>query len=303
MGRPNELERSGSSAEQAGSGGADTATASPQVPFSLPLKPDPEFEHLVSDNEDGAAYAKIPRHLWRCIGTNPATCKDYRCPVHGVIANQEFDKQFDDMQKPGQREAMYLAYHTNRAPTEEEVKRGMELAPMAEECLARNQSAAPAVPFSLPLKPATHSIYGIDDAKGVFLGEILGEDEHRYVIAAVNQHEELKRQKEVFRAQINAAAETERKDCERVLLALAGIGYPTPAEGYGTNSSWAISDAVRAIKERAAAEQQKEELLKALEEINGLPLDSLRIRLVAQRAIAKIKRGERPSTLQPETET
>src|SRR6185312_214984 len=44
-----------------------------------------------------------------------------------------------------------------------------------------------------------------------------------------------------FKSQIDLSVEVERKDCARALLALAGK-YPTPVEGYGCNSSWAISD-------------------------------------------------------------
>lgn len=41
----------------------------------------------------------------------------------------------------------------------------------------------------------------------------------------------------------------ERKDCIEALLALSGAHIATPAEGYGTNVSWAISDLCRAVKE------------------------------------------------------
>lgn len=40
---------------------------------------------------------------------------------------------------------------------------------------------------------------------------------------------------------------TERKDCLKALETLSAVGYPTPQEGYGTNSSWAISDLCRAL--------------------------------------------------------
>lgn len=58
----------------------------------------------------------------------------------------------------------------------------------------------------------------------------------------------LAREKE----QSKASTEAERRDCEKALLALAGAHYPTPVETYGTNSSWAISDLCRAVKELPA---------------------------------------------------
>ena len=57
-------------------------------------------------------------------------------------------------------------------------------------------------------------------------------------------------------AQIGAATAMERNDCEKALLALSGAGYPTPQEGYGSNSSWAISDLCRCV---AAMSDQKEQ--------------------------------------------
>lgn len=51
-----------------------------------------------------------------------------------------------------------------------------------------------------------------------------------------------------WESQNKAAQATEKKDCEKALLALAGW-YPTPVEGYGWNSSWAISDLCKAIVE------------------------------------------------------
>lgn len=41
----------------------------------------------------------------------------------------------------------------------------------------------------------------------------------------------------------------ERKDCIGALLALSGVHIATPAEGYGTNVSWAISDLCLAVKD------------------------------------------------------
>lgn len=41
----------------------------------------------------------------------------------------------------------------------------------------------------------------------------------------------------------------ERKDCIEALTALAGANVATPAKGYGTNVSWAISDLCRAVKD------------------------------------------------------
>src|SRR6267142_3939018 len=48
------------------------------------------------------------------------------------------------------------------------------------------------------------------------------------------------------KSQLEATLACEKKDCERALMALAGW-YPTPGEGYGYNTSWAISDLCKAI--------------------------------------------------------
>lgn len=48
----------------------------------------------------------------------------------------------------------------------------------------------------------------------------------------------------------------EREDCSRALLALASAHICTPAEGYGSNSSWAISDLCRAVSELTAQVQE-----------------------------------------------
>jgi hypothetical protein len=52
-------------------------------------------------------------------------------------------------------------------------------------------------------------------------------------------------------------ASKERKDCSKALLALAGW-FPTPEEGYGYNTSWAISDLCRAIEQLRAARPQEQ---------------------------------------------
>jgi hypothetical protein len=51
---------------------------------------------------------------------------------------------------------------------------------------------------------------------------------------------------DVLEANIKLGVEGERRDCEKALLALAGK-YPTPVEGYGINTSWAISELCRAF--------------------------------------------------------
>jgi hypothetical protein len=50
-------------------------------------------------------------------------------------------------------------------------------------------------------------------------------------------------------SQRNAAAECERKDCLKAMATLSAAGISTPAETYDTNSSWAVSDLCRAVKE------------------------------------------------------
>src|SRR6266571_4821968 len=55
-----------------------------------------------------------------------------------------------------------------------------------------------------------------------------------------------------LRAHFNAGQDCERRDCEKALVALAGAGVCTPAETYGVNTSWAISDLCRGITTLAA---------------------------------------------------
>lgn len=65
--------------------------------------------------------------------------------------------------------------------------------------------------------------------------------------------------------QRDVSIETENKDCKKALYALAGSNYPTPAEGYGSNSSWAISDLCRAIKALLERAESAEASLKELQ--------------------------------------
>jgi hypothetical protein len=54
---------------------------------------------------------------------------------------------------------------------------------------------------------------------------------------------------DLLKSQRHASIVTEGKDATRIFEALVGAGYPTPLEGYGNNSSWAISDLIRAFKQ------------------------------------------------------
>ena len=70
----------------------------------------------------------------------------------------------------------------------------------------------------------------------------------------------------LLRSQMDAGLAVERKDCEKALVALAGVHYTTPAEGYGTNSSWAISDLCRAVievRDAAVKAERERSLLEA----------------------------------------
>jgi len=69
--------------------------------------------------------------------------------------------------------------------------------------------------------------------------------EHVTVVAQVRVREALS----LREIQDKASIEHERRDCEKALIALSEAGICTPVEGYGTNSSWAISDLCRAIKQ------------------------------------------------------
>jgi len=57
-------------------------------------------------------------------------------------------------------------------------------------------------------------------------------------------------------SQRTAAFEAERRDASKAFEALISAGYPTPLEGYGSNSSWAISDLCRALAQMKAERDQ-----------------------------------------------
>ena len=131
---------------------------------------------------------------------------------------------------------------------------------------------APAVPFSLPLKPdGLHRTGDINDASGKLVAQVyVSELARDYVIAAVNSHEELKRERDSEQDRANV-----------------------------WHSNW-LSEKDK----RFAAEQQKEELLKALEAVKDKAKRSIpsaigftqgdlqAIVQICDAAIAKAKRGD-----------
>lgn len=92
---------------------------------------------------------------------------------------------------------------------------------------------------------------------------------------------ELEKERELRHSQFDACVGIERSNCERALVALAGARIPTPVEGYGTNTSWAISDLIRGLGElrtRAeAAEKLAGDAVEALKELrDGVELPDRR---------------------------
>jgi DNA repair exonuclease SbcCD ATPase subunit len=75
---------------------------------------------------------------------------------------------------------------------------------------------------------------------------------------------DLQAENERLKSQREVSIEGEKKDCERAMVALAGCGICTPQETYGINTSWAISDLIRAVKEQ----RQERERLK--QQIDGM---------------------------------
>ncbi len=78
--------------------------------------------------------------------------------------------------------------------------------------------------------------------------------------------------------------EHDKKDATRAFEALASIHYVTPKEGYGFNLSWAISDLIRAVKERTERAEKSEARVKVLEEsiaeLTGCEVDEERISVI-----------------------
>ncbi len=69
----------------------------------------------------------------------------------------------------------------------------------------------------------------------------------------MSEIDELKFRIQDLERDIKTARELDRIDracCERVLTELSGIGVCTPEETYGSNTSWAIDDLLRAVKDK-----------------------------------------------------
>lgn len=66
---------------------------------------------------------------------------------------------------------------------------------------------------------------------------------------------------ELSRSQRFAAVEAERLDATKAFHALCAVHIATPEKGYGYNSSWAISDLCRAVKElKSERDEARQEL-------------------------------------------
>lgn len=80
---------------------------------------------------------------------------------------------------------------------------------------------------------------------------------------------------ERFRA---SALELNRKDALKALEVLSGLGFVTPAEGYGYDCGWAMRDlfsAVRSERDKlAASERRVEALRKGLESLRRVMFES-----------------------------
>lgn len=76
------------------------------------------------------------------------------------------------------------------------------------------------------------------------------------------------------RSNAHAAVETERRDAKKAFDALCAAKYPTPLDGYGNNSSWAISDLCRAL---AKAEDRIQQLTLDIFVIEGNQLSLTRL--------------------------
>ena len=59
----------------------------------------------------------------------------------------------------------------------------------------------------------------------------------------------------LLKSQRDCAIEAERRDATRIMEALAGAHVCTPEETYGSNTSWAISDLIRAFKSQPKIEE------------------------------------------------
>lgn len=49
----------------------------------------------------------------------------------------------------------------------------------------------------------------------------------------------------------NSAMEAEKKDARKAWLALSKANFTVPVDGYGWNSSWAVSDMCRCVKQQS----------------------------------------------------
>lgn len=178
---------------------------------------------------------------------------------------------------------------------------------------AGSVSASPGeIPFSLPLAPGYGLTHEIVDSRGWLVIKVYTdgleayEEARSYVISAVNQHEELKRQSDARRQLIVDMAKFIHGSCQHNQH-FYRCEHPFCGAVNGSLPEPVSTEEYRLMRERlAAAERQRDELLKALEEICAIcvnpkvPTDFeqewwLRInqsRKVAEIAVAKIKRGE-----------
>jgi hypothetical protein len=55
------------------------------------------------------------------------------------------------------------------------------------------------------------------------------------------------RDQQRYQVDLKITQEEAKRECERALLTLSSVGYPTPQEGYGADMGWAIRDLCRAL--------------------------------------------------------
>lgn len=107
-------------------------------------------------------------------------------------------------------------------------------------------------PKLAPQAEQRYSPYLIPDGDG-YIAEMCWDPNGQYVKLSaqaplLQKIAELEGQAERLNQHMDAGVECERRDCSKALLAMAAVGICTPEEGYGTNSSWAISDLCRAVE-------------------------------------------------------
>lgn len=84
---------------------------------------------------------------------------------------------------------------------------------------------------------------------GVRTIEIKNAEEENALLLAANREKDAEIER--LKSQLAATDHVLKHDCSRALVALAGAHVGTPAETYGVNTSWAISDLCRTVTKQA----------------------------------------------------